>query len=112
LPTSYLHDEIVTLRRAILAAWSARVHPDTRVTRELAVRWDPEHPTYGVDPDGAVSVRARPDPESLQHTAPVFAIEVVNQTEARKDYSIAPDTYAACGAPMAALSVSRSGDVT
>jgi Uma2 family endonuclease len=104
LPTSVLHDEIVTLLRAILVHWAARFRPGALVARELAVRWDRERPAHGVDPDVAV-FDVRP-PEALPrsvctwkegHVAPRFALEVVSETEPRKDYSLAPDKYAASG---------------
>jgi Uma2 family endonuclease len=106
LPSSLLHDEIVTLLRAILTHWAARFHPQMLVARELAVRWDRERPANGVDPDVAV-FPARPpgDLPSVRsmctwkegHVPPLFAIEVVSDTEPRKDYTIAPDKYAASG---------------
>jgi hypothetical protein len=104
LPTSVLHDEIVTLLRAILTHWAACFRPDALVARELAVRWDREKPANGVDPDVAIFSRRPPEalPRSVctwkeGHVPPLFAVEVVSETEPRKDYSLAPDKYAASG---------------
>jgi Uma2 family endonuclease len=106
LPTSYLHNEIVTLLCAILAHWAARFRPDALVARDLAMRWDRERPKQGVDPDVAVFAARPPGDLALLrsvctwkdgHAPPLFAIEVVSETEPRKDYSIAPDKYAASG---------------
>jgi len=106
MPSSYLHDQIVTLLRAILTHWAARFRPDALVARELAVRWDRERPANGVDPEVAVFAQRPPGDLALLrsmctwkegHTAPIFAIEVVSDTEPRKDYAIAPDKYAASG---------------
>lgn len=107
LPSSYLHDEIVTLLRAILTHWAAQFRPDALIARDLAFRWDRERPKHGVDPD--VAVFAPRPPEDLVelrsictwkegHLPPLLAIEVVSDTEPRKDYTIAPDKYAASGA--------------
>jgi hypothetical protein len=104
MPESPLHDDIVMYLRALLAAWVSRMG-EARVARNLAVRWDEEHPTFGVDPD--VCVLAPPPPEFFEqrsvrtwlagHRAPVLAIEVVSETNPRKDYAVAPDKYAASG---------------
>jgi Uma2 family endonuclease len=107
LPSSFLHDEIVTLLRAILAAWAAKHRPDALVVRDFAFRWDRDRPKHGVDPDVAVFAPRPPeDPTDLRsvctwkegHRPPLLAIEVVSDTEPRKDYTIAPDKYAASGA--------------
>lgn len=101
MPESTLHDEAVELLRLLLGAWAGR-RGGTRVVRNLAVRWDPEHPQNGVDPD--VSVFSPPPSEAdltsvltwkPGHAPPVLAIEVVSESNPRKDYVIAPDKYAA-----------------
>jgi hypothetical protein len=58
MPESILHDETVELLKAILAAWAAQ--HGALVVRNLAVRWDREHPAFGVDPDVAVLVPPPP----------------------------------------------------
>lgn len=107
LPSSFLHDEIVTLLRAILAAWAAKFRPDALVVRDFAFRWDRERPKNGVDPDVAVFAPRPPgDLTDLRsvctwkegHRPPLLAVEVVSDTQPRKDYTIAPDKYAASGA--------------
>jgi hypothetical protein len=103
MPESILHNEAVELLKAILAAWAAR--HEALVVRNLAVRWDREHPSFGVDPDVAVFMPPPPDAEDLRslrtwtdgHAAPCIAVEVVSETTPHKDYIIAPDKYAASG---------------
>lgn len=105
MPESVVHDEAVTLLRALLSAWAARAG-HAFVARNLAIRWDEAHPRVGVDPD--VCVLSPPPPErsdlkSLRtwlpgHAPPLLAVEVVSESNPHKDYSIAPDKYAASGA--------------
>src|SRR5207247_1618345 len=98
MPESVLHDEAVALLKALLAAWAARVG-SANVVRNLAVRWDAEHPKVGVDPDVCVLVPPPPDVQDLKslrtwivgHVAPVLAVEVVSETNPHKDYAVAPD---------------------
>ena len=104
MPESLLHDEVVTLLRAILAAWAVE-HRPCLVARNLAVRWDEAFPQVGVDPDVAVLKPPPPEGEALRslrawepgHHAPLLAVEVVSETNPRKDYVLAPDKYAASG---------------
>src|SRR5690606_26883126 len=71
----------------------------------LAVRWDERHPAVGVDPDVCVLDPAPPDADALTsvktwesgHAPPSLAIEVVSDSNPRKDYVVAPDKYAASG---------------
>jgi Uma2 family endonuclease len=105
MPESVLHDHAVELLKALLVAWAAARAGDALVVRNLAVRWDEEHPQIGVDPDVAVLQPGPPwvgDLRSVRtwlagHSAPVLAVEVVSETNPRKDYAIAPDKYAASG---------------
>ncbi len=104
MPESLLHDEIVSLLKALLSAWAARVPGSHCIARNIAVRWDETRPAIGVDPDVCVLSPAPSDPRlrSVRTwrdglAAPVLAIEVVSETNQRKDYSIAPDKYAASG---------------
>lgn len=105
MPESLIHDQAVDLLKSILSAWAARVG-GTQVMRNLAVRWDEEHPKVGVDPD--VSVFRPPPPHDDDdltsvrtwlegHTPPLLAIEVVSDGNPHKDYVVAPDKYAASG---------------
>ena len=105
MPESGPHDEIATLLVAILAAWAARADVATYVGRNRAVRWDEAQPQMGVDPDVSVFAPAPPDASFLRsmrtwvdgQAPPILAIEVVSETNPHKDYSIAPDKYAASG---------------
>ena len=104
MPESILHGEAVDLLKALLSRW-ALAQGDALVARNVAVRWDEEHPKIGVDPDLCI---LRPAPRDAEHVSsirtwvpghhpPVLAIEVVSEGNPRKDYSIAPDKYAASG---------------
>lgn len=104
MPESVLHDAVVTLLRAVLEVW-AGAHRPCLVARNLAVRWDESQPQVGVDPDIAVLKPPPPEGSSLRslrtwdtgHRAPLLAVEVVSETNPRKDYVLAPDKYAASG---------------
>lgn len=106
MPESVIHDEAVELLKALLVAWAARQSTPMQIARNLAVRWDREHPAIGVDPDVCLLVppppREGPDLTSVRtwlpgHHPPQVAIEVVSATNPRKDYVLAPDKYAASG---------------
>jgi hypothetical protein len=104
MPESLLHDETVTLLRVILAAWAAD-HRPCWVARNLAVRWDETQPQVGVDPDVAIFRTLPPEGKSVRsvrtwdagHQPPLLAVEVVSETNPRKDYVLAPEKYAASG---------------
>jgi len=105
MPESSEHEAAITLVKDVLRAWVTRTGRDATVYANLAVRWDEEHPTVGVDPDVCLVEPAPPDPklQSLLtwtpgHAAPRVAIEVVSRKTARKDYTEGPMKYAACGA--------------
>jgi Uma2 family endonuclease len=103
MPESVVHDQAVELLKALLAAWAARA--GAMVVRNLAVRWDDEHPAIGVDPDVSVLQPPPPDATDLRsvrtwvpgHAPPLVAVEVVSESNPHKDYAIAPDKYAASG---------------
>jgi Uma2 family endonuclease len=103
MPESVVHDRALELVKALLAVWAVRAA--AMVVRNLAVRWDAEHPSIGVDPDVAVLRPPPPGADDLRslrtwmegHAAPVLAVEVVSETNPHKDYAIAPDKYAASG---------------
>jgi Uma2 family endonuclease len=106
MPESVLHDQAVEMLKALLAAWAARAGNGALVVRNLAVRWDESEPRIGVDPDVCVLLPSPPsdggDLRSVRtwvdgHTPPILAIEVVSETNPHKDYTIAPDKYAASG---------------
>ncbi len=105
VPESRPHDLRSERLRALLTAWGLRRGRDVIVCRNLAVRWDEDHPTIGVDPD--VCVLEPPPPEGdellsllLWHTGhlpPILAVEIVSRTRADKDYSQSPAKYAVNG---------------
>ena len=103
VPESRPHDLILDLLKALLSAWIARTGRNAQVGRNLAVRWDEQHPNIGADPD--IYLVEPPPPEgdrveSLRlwmpgHHPLQLAIEVVSSTNAVKDYEQAPDKHAA-----------------
>jgi Uma2 family endonuclease len=103
MPESVLHDQCVELLKALLAVWAARA--SALVVRNLAVRWDEDHPAIGIDPDVSVLQPPPPDASELRslrtwqqgQDPPALAVEVVSETNPHKDYSLAPDKYAASG---------------
>ncbi|MCA9588342.1 MAG: Uma2 family endonuclease [Myxococcales bacterium] len=108
MPESVTHDHAVEVLKALLAAWSARAGASTGrpfVARNLAVRWDEARPAVGVDPDVCVLSPAPPDARDLrsvrtwlpENAPPLLAVEVVSESDPRKDYVTAPDKYAASG---------------
>jgi hypothetical protein len=105
MPESQPHDIVLDLLKALLLAWVARMQRDAQVARNLALRWDEQHPKVGVDPDICVIAPRPPEGDELQslclwrpgHTAPLCAFEVVSERHPRKDYATAPDRYAASG---------------
>jgi hypothetical protein len=105
VPESSKHDNLsddvkhVLLYRAKQAGWNVKIG------RNLALRWDPEHPQYGVDPD--VYMVGPPPPEGEEvmslrlwvpgHVPPQLAVEIVSPSHPTKDYVKAPEKYAASG---------------
>jgi Uma2 family endonuclease len=105
VPESQPHDLVLDLLKALLLAWVARTGTDAQVARNLAVRWDKDHPKVGIDPDLCLVSPRTPEGDELQslclwregHSAPLVGIEVVSEGNPRKDYQTAPDRYAASG---------------
>ncbi|MSP26237.1 MAG: Uma2 family endonuclease, partial [Myxococcales bacterium] len=105
VPESQPHDLVLDLLKALLLAWVARTGRDAQVARNLAVRWDGEHPNIGIDPDLCVVSPSTPEGDELMslclwkngHTPPMLAIEVVSANSPRKDYVSAPHRYATSG---------------
>jgi len=105
VPESRPHDLVIDLLKAQLVAWVARAGRRAQVGRNLAIRWDPERPQFGVDPD--VYVVEPPPPEGDEvtslllwesgHFPPLLAVEVVSARSQRKDYTRAPEKYALAG---------------
>lgn len=105
MPESQPHDLTVELIKAILAHWAARSGRSLQVARNLAVRWVEARPSIGVDPDVCVIEPRTPEGEELTslctwlrgHRPPLLAVEVVSPSNAKKDYTLALDKYAASG---------------
>lgn len=105
VPESRPHDLVSERVRDLLAAWAHRAGRRAAVCRNLAVRWDEEHPSVGVDPDICVIDPAPPEGDALMslclwhtgHHAPLLAVEIVSASRADKDYAQSPDKYAANG---------------
>lgn len=105
MPVSPSHNDAVRLLSSILAAWITATGRDASIEHDIALRWDPEHPRVGVDPDLAVFEPALPDRDRVisakiwleGHAPPPLAIEVVSTTNPRKDYGQSPEKYAANG---------------
>lgn len=103
MPQSVSHEATVELLRALFRPWVAArggsIHYD------LAIRWVEEDRRIGVNPDLAVLVPPPPDLDEIDsvctwmkgHEPPILGIEVVSETNPLKDYSIAPEKYAASG---------------
>jgi len=105
MPESIEHVRAVDLLRAILTYWARG--RDALVARNFAIRWDEREPGVGVDPDVSLFSPAPPVPkgEDLRsvrtwvdgHAPPLLAVEIVSETNPKKDYVIAPEKYAASG---------------
>ena len=106
VPESSPHNLAVHLIYEIFVAWVERVGLSANVERNIAVRWDRARPKVGVDPDVAIFTPCIPERDDLQsvltwkpgHSPPLLAIEVVSESNARKDYGASPEKYAANGA--------------
>ncbi|HSN96863.1 MAG TPA: Uma2 family endonuclease [Candidatus Nanopelagicales bacterium] len=106
VPESVPHEALTAYLQALLRVWAHRAGVEALVARNLAIRLDRERPQIGLDPDVAVIVPAPRGAGKLQslrlwedsHRAPRLAIEVVSPNHATKDYRVAPEKYAACGA--------------
>ena len=106
VPESTAHDAALERACSILRAWAKRTNNGARISRNLAVRWLPDHPRTGIDPDVAVLWPGPTDFDELgsyrvwepNRPPPVFAIEVVSSGHPYKDYSWVHEGYAAMGA--------------
>ncbi|MBL8719131.1 MAG: Uma2 family endonuclease [Myxococcales bacterium] len=103
VPESAPHDDLCDRWKHVLQGWVSRTGRDAEVYRNLAVRFDPQRPRVGIDPDVCV---VEPAPEerraltSLQtyvHGSPLLSIEIVSTTHPSKDYVEAPARHAASG---------------
>lgn len=105
VPESSPHDLLSERIRGLLLGWAARAERTVKIGRNLAVRWDRQHPQLGVDPDVYVVEPPPPEGDAVRslrlwkkgHVAPRLAVEIVSAQHPTKDYVIAPQKYAACG---------------
>lgn len=105
VPESTAHDAAVNRVCSLLNAWAARTQNTARIARNLAVRWLPEHPTTGLDPDVAVLMPGPADFDDLAsfrlwepgRLPPPLAVEVVSGSHPYKDYSRVHEGYAVMG---------------
>jgi Uma2 family endonuclease len=106
VPESTAHDAVLDRICSLLRAWAARMANGARVSRNLAVRWLPDYPRTGIDPDVAVLLPGPADFDELAsyrlwepgRPPPVFAVEVVSAGHPYKDYSWVHEGYAEMGA--------------
>jgi hypothetical protein len=108
VPESTAHDAAVLRGYLLLAEWAKHRAGRVRIARNLAVRWFPEHPSSGIDPDLCVLA---PAPESFDtdlgslclwkpgHFVPALCVEVVSRNHPHKDYVEVIDRYASLGVP-------------
>jgi Uma2 family endonuclease len=103
MPVTPEHLKTTTLLREVLEAWIARTGRDASAGADIALRWDEEHPTVGVDPDVYLVEPALPKgARSILtwvegHAPPRVVAEVVSRDTAKKDYGEGPAKYAASG---------------
>lgn len=104
VPESDTHDIAIEYLRSLLMAWVARTGKNIKVARNLGIRWVPEEPRFGFDPDLCL-IDPAPEDKPLKslrlwqagHVAPRLAIEVVSLGHPYKDYIDTPERAAACG---------------
>ncbi|MFO0609082.1 MAG: Uma2 family endonuclease [Polyangiales bacterium] len=99
------HRDRSTTLASVFANRITRTGWDAETGCNRGLRWDAAHPRWGVDPDVYLIV-PRP-PANQRHVSlrtwepgvspPLVAVEFVSENNARKDYEIAPDKYAASG---------------
>lgn len=105
MPESTAHDAALNRIQSMLVAWATRVGNGARIARNLAIRWLPEYPRTGLDPDVCVLVPGPADFDDLSsyklwepgRKPPPLAIEVVSATHPYKDYRTVHEGYAAMG---------------
>jgi hypothetical protein len=105
VPESPLHNDAVLLVHLLLVAWAARAGRSVLVADNLALRWYPDKPSVGLDPDLSLYEPPPPGGEALTsvctwlegHAPPKVALEVVSPGHPYKDYEGGPLRYAASG---------------
>jgi Uma2 family endonuclease len=101
------HDDNADHLRSVLSSWLERTGRSGAIRRNLAIRWDPENPRVGVDPDVCWVDTLPPGwstgkIDSLKlwlegHRVPPLAIEIVSRNHPYKDYRQVQDKYAVVG---------------
>jgi Uma2 family endonuclease len=105
VPESPAHDDAARTMDSTWREWARRSGRAVFIHRNLAVRWMPQDPRVGVDPDLALVEPPPPSGESLTslrtwepgHHPPRVALEVVSASHPEKDYRLGPRKYAAAG---------------
>jgi Uma2 family endonuclease len=108
VPESPDHDRFAEHLTAVLRAGLRRFGKPGVVHRNLAIRWDREHPKVGVDPDVCWVASPPADWPSEERwdslrlwltdgAVPPLAVEVVSRHHPYKDYVRVQDKYAAVG---------------
>lgn len=105
VPESKPHRTLCDRLQRVLEQRMLDVGRNAQINCSLALRWDREHPQFGLDPD--VSLVEPPPPEGDKveslllwrpgHVAPQLAVEIVSPSHPFKDYVTAPEKYAASG---------------
>lgn len=105
MPEAPWHRDTSTYLESVLRAWIARRGIDAQAGCNIALRWVQERPMVGVDPDVYLVQPAPPNgtrDKSLctwkpGHHPPRIAVEIVSETDSKKDYEDAPAKYAMSG---------------
>lgn len=105
VPETNPHEDESTRLKLVFHRWGHLTGRTVLVGCNLAVRWDPRHPQYGVDPDVYIVEPPPPEGDEVRslllwragHVAPLLAVEIVSASHPTKDYVQAPMKYAACG---------------
>jgi len=107
VPEATAHYTAVYRIYGLLLAWAERIRPErsVRIAADLAVRWMPDHPRTGADPDVCVIEPGPPDFDDLRslklwepgRVPPRLGIEVVSASLPHKDYGSIQERYAAMG---------------
>ncbi|RYZ04961.1 MAG: hypothetical protein EOO73_21445 [Myxococcales bacterium] len=105
VPESTAHDAALFRIYSLLSAWAMRSANGARIARNLALRWLPQYPKTGLDPDIAVLWPGPADFDELSsyrlweanRAPPPFVVEVVSKSHPYKDYSWVHEGYAEMG---------------
>jgi Uma2 family endonuclease len=106
VPESRSHDQNADHLCQLLTYRMKLLGRDAQVGRNLAIRFDEQHPRTGIDPDVYLLEPPAPERDELTslrlwepgHNPPRLAVEIVSPSRPGKDYGESPDKYAACGA--------------